>query len=210
MTVLEKTKCKIMADEIVKHLALSTPVYDALCAVPREYFTQMSHHAYRLDAMPIAGNQYLSSPLTVAKITELLELQNVDSVLEIGCGSGYQAAILAHIVRRVFSIERIDLLVKTAKHNFKQLDLFNINVKFDDGQAGWKQYAPYERILFSAYIKQVPDELFAQLAPGGILLAPMQIGDKQHLVKFRKEGEMITKEVGDECLFVPVLDGVEG
>lgn len=209
MTLLEKTKCKIMADEIRKHLELEDFIYNALCEVPREYFTQMSHHAYRLDAMPIAGKQYLSSPLTVAKITKMLDLKGVDSVLEIGCGSGYQAAILAKIVRRVFSIERLDVLVKTARSNFKQLKFSNINIKHDDGQSGWALYAPYDRVLLSAYIKQIPRILFDQMQPKGILVAPMQIGEKQHLVKFIKDGDKITQEIGEECLFVPILDGME-
>lgn len=207
MTILERTRCKIMADQVREKIEIDDSVYDALCAVPREYFTQMTSHAYRLDAVPIAANQYLSSPLTVAKITQLLELKGVDSILEIGCGSGYQAAILSRLVRRVFSIERIDLLVKTAKQNFKTLEFQNINVRSDDGQKGWAKYAPYERILFSAFLKEEPKELFAQLEDGGLLLAPMQIGDKQHICIFRKNKGQISKEIKEECLFVPILDG---
>lgn len=207
MTVLEKTKCKIMADEVAKHMKLTSWAYDALCSVPREYFTQIKQHAYRLDAMPIAQNQYLSSPLTVAKITQMLEPLGVDSVLEVGCGSGYQAAILSRLVRRVFGVERIDELVKTASKNFKLLNFSNINVRFDDGQAGWPLYAPYERILLSAFIKDIPKALFDQLADKGILVAPMLLKDEQRLVKFTKNGEAISKEIGDKCFFVPILDG---
>lgn len=207
MTILEKTKCKIMADEIAKHLQLEAGTYHALCSVAREHFTQMPQHAYRLDAMPIAANQYLSSPLTVAKITQFLKLDGVDSVLEIGCGSGYQAAILSKIVRRVFSVERILELVKTARMNFKKLDITNVNVRHDDGQFGWQKYAPYDRILLSAFIEEIPAVLFDQLEDGGYLVAPLKQGTKQYLARFRKKNKIITKELGDECLFVPILDG---
>jgi protein-L-isoaspartate(D-aspartate) O-methyltransferase len=119
-------------------------------------------------------NQWISSPLTVAKMTQYLEIDGIDSVLEIGCGSGYQAAILSKICRRIFTIERIDSLLKEAKNRFKKAKLNNIFTRFDDGQRGWREYAPYDRILFSATAKKIPKILFEQLADGGILLAPIE------------------------------------
>ncbi|MBT8343560.1 MAG: protein-L-isoaspartate(D-aspartate) O-methyltransferase, partial [Sulfurovum sp.] len=157
-----------------------------------------------------AASQWISSPLTVAKMTQHLELEGVDSVLEVGCGSGYQAAILSKICRRVFTIERIDELLKEAKSRFSSLEMHNIITRFDDGQRGWKQYAPFERILFSATAKEIPEVLFEQLAEGGILVAPVEEAENYHIItRYYKKNGRITSETIEQCLFVPVLDGTQ-
>ena len=144
--------------QIEKHFTLDEHVKEAFLEVDRESFvpSQFKHLAYQLDALPLAASQWISSPLTVAKMTQHLELKGVDSVLEVGCGSGYQAAILSKICRRVFTIERIDTLLKEAKSRFSELEMHNIITRFDDGQRGWKQYAPFERIRFSATPQEIP------------------------------------------------------
>ena len=114
MTALEKSKCTNMADEIGDILTLTPSLYKALCDTPREIFAPVTRHAYSLDAQPIGGNQWISSPLTVAKMTLALEAEDIDNALEIGCGSGYQAAILSHLAHRVFSVERIEKLASEA------------------------------------------------------------------------------------------------
>ncbi|HEY9190128.1 MAG TPA: protein-L-isoaspartate(D-aspartate) O-methyltransferase [Sulfurovum sp.] len=201
-----------LVEDIEKHFALEAHVKEAFLAVDREVFVpaQFRHLAYQLDALPLAASQWISSPLTVAKMTQHLELEGIDSVLEIGCGSGYQAAILSKICRRVFTIERIDELLKEAKSRFSALEMQNIITRFDDGQRGWKQYAPFERILFSATAKEVPEVLFEQLAEGGILLAPVEIAENYHLItRYYKKKGRITSESIEQCLFVPVLDGTQ-
>ena len=211
MTALEKSKCTNMADEIGDILTLTPPIYEALCNTPREIFAPVARRAYSLDAQPIGGNQWISSPLTVAKMTLALELNaDTDNVLEIGCGSGYQAAILSHLAHRVFSVERIEKLASEAKKRFEALKIHNVHVRFDDGNVGWKSYAPYDRILLSAAAQQVPQTLFNQLKNGGILVAPIKKDGKQFIVKFKKDarGE-ITQKALDECLFVPLLGGIE-
>ena len=211
MTALEKSKCVAMADEIGNILTLTPPLYKALCDTPREIFAPVAHRAYGLDAQPIGGNQWISSPLTVAKMTLALELNaDTDNVLEIGCGSGYQAAILSHLAHRVFSVERIEKLASEAKKRFEALKIHNVHVRFDDGNVGWKSYAPYDRILLSAAAQQVSQTLFNQLKNGGILVAPIKKDGKQFIVKFKKDarGE-ITQKALDECLFVPLLSGRE-
>ena len=211
MTALEKSKCVAMADEIGDILTLTPPLYKALCNTPREIFAPVAHRAYSLDAQPIGGNQWISSPLTVAKMTLALELNaDTDNVLEIGCGSGYQAAILSHLAHRVFSVERIEKLASEAKKRFEALKIHNVHVRFDDGNVGWKSYAPYDRILLSAAAQQVSQTLFNQLKNGGILVAPIKKDGKQFIVKFKKDasGE-ITQKTLDECLFVPLLSGRE-
>ena len=211
MTPLEQIKCKNLADAIADKVALTPALYDAIGSMPREIFVPVAAHAYGLDAQPIQGNQWISSPLTVAKMTLALELDaDTDNVLEIGCGSGYQAAILSRLAHRVFSVERIEKLASEAKKRFEALKIRNIHVRFDDGNVGWKSYAPYDRILFSAAAEQIPRALFNQLKNGGILVAPVKKGDGQFIVKFKKDasGE-ITQKTLDECLFVPLLSGRE-
>jgi len=198
--------------EIEKHFTLDTHVKEAFLAVDREIFVpnEFKHLAYQLEALPLAASQWISSPLTVAKMTQHLELDGVDSVLEVGCGSGYQAAILSKVCRRVFTIERIDELLKEAKGRFSKHEMHNIFTRFDDGQRGWKQYAPFERILFSATAKEVPEVLFEQLAEGGILIAPVEQSKDYHLLtRYYKRNGRITSESIEQCLFVPVLDGTQ-
>jgi len=198
--------------EVEKHFPLEDYVKDAFLSVDREAFvpTQFKHLSYNLDALPLAAQQWISSPLTVAKMTQHLELDSVDSVLEIGCGSGYQAAILSKICRRVFTIERIDTLLKEAKSRFNELEIHNVFTRFDDGQRGWKQYAPFERILFSATAKEIPEVLFEQLAEGGILIAPVEQSENYHIItRYYKKNGRITSEAIEQCLFVPVLDGTQ-
>ncbi len=200
-----------MAEEIEKIFPLTERVKEAIAATPRELFVPKGFEriAYNLDALPIAGSQFISSPLTVAKMTEYLAPIGTDKVLEIGCGSGYQAAVLSHLFRGVFTIERIERLVLEAKRRFRALGYQNIHVRTDDGQNGWIQYAPYDRILFSATAKEIPPRIFSQLADEGILVAPMQIKEKQIITRFYKQGDRIKSEELEECDFVPVLNGVE-
>lgn len=204
-------KNKKMADEIVKICTINDDIYKAFCHSERELFVPQgfSAHAYKLDALPLAGNQWISSPLTVAKMTQALTCKGADSVLEIGCGSGYQALILSKLIRRVFTIERIERLLKEAKERFKTLKISSIHTRFDDGQNGWREFAPYDRILFSASIPEVPQRIFDQLKIGGILVAPIEKIDKQIITRFTKTEAGMIKEELDDCLFVPVKDGRE-
>lgn len=203
-----------MVDEIDKEFALEPYVKKAFLEVDRGAFVAngFKHLAYKLDALPMQAEQWISSPLTVAKMTQHLELKGVDSVLEIGCGSGYQAAILSRLVRRVFTIERIDPLLREAKERFRALEINNVFTRYDDGQRGWKEYAPYERIIFSATTDKVPQSLFDQLAEGGILIAPInQEGGNQLITRYYKRaGHITSSEAIDSCRFVPVLNGTKG
>ena len=207
-TELELRQCKKMADEIAENFPINEALFKAFCSVPREIFCSLKVQAYKLEASPMML-QWLSSPLTVAKMTMALDFDEADSVLEVGCGSGYQAAILSKVIRRVFTIERIEKLANGAKRTFKELELNNIFVLHADGQLGWARYAPYDRILFSAYAQNIPQALFEQLNENGILVAPVLDKSKQFITKFTKTANGIRKEVLDECLFVPILDGKE-
>ncbi len=204
-------KCEELAREINSVFPLSPEVQKAIGATQREIFVPIGfkHHAYKLDALPLSQNQWISSPLTVAKMTEALIPQGADSVLEIGCGSGYQAAVLSKLFRRVFTIERIEKLLLEAKERFAKLSLSNINTRFDDGNRGWKSYAPYDRILFSASAPQAPVHLFDQLQDGGILVAPIEENGQQIITRYIKNGTKIKVQRLESCLFVPVKNGVQ-
>ncbi len=198
-----------MVEEIEKKFKLYPYVKKAFLEINRKEFVPIGfgHIAYQLDALPMQKNQWISSPLTVAKMTQYLEIEDADSVLEIGCGSGYQAAILSKLCRRVFTIERIDTLLKKAKERFRKEKINNIFTRFDDGQRGWKEFAPYDRILFSATATKIPNILFEQLADGGILLAPIENNGLQIITKYYKKNGKITLEEIEPCRFVPILDG---
>ncbi len=205
------TKTARLAQECNERFSISDDVKEAISKTNREAVVPAGfrHNAYKLDALPLGSAQWISSPLTVAKMTEYLEPKGADRVLEVGCGSGYQAAVLSHLFRGVFTIERIEPLMIEAKSRFRQLNINNIHTRTDDGQNGWIQYAPYDRILFSATAKEIPQKLFEQLSEGGVLVAPMQKGSKQIITRFRKIGNSLEEEELEECDFVPILDGVQ-
>jgi len=205
------TKTARMAEEIEKIFPISLEIKEAIANTNREAFVPagFKHNAYKLDALPIGAAQYISSPLTVAKMTEYIFPRGADRILEVGCGSGYQAAVLSQLFRGVFTIERIEPLILEAKQRFRDLSIHNIHTRTDDGQNGWIQYAPYDRILFSATAKEIPAKLFEQLADGGILVAPVEKDGKQVITRFIKNGTRIEEEELEDCDFVPILDGVQ-
>lgn len=211
MSNLLAIRQKKLLDELLKHEKLDDYILRAFFEIDRTYFVPKGFGATanKLNALPLKSEQWISSPLTVAKMTKALEPKGADSVLEIGCGSGYQAAILSRLFRRVFSIERIEVLLFEARAAFRELGILNVNIKLDDGLNGWPEFAKFDRILFSASIDEIPQNIFDQLSDDdGILVSPITKGDKQIITKFRKNKYMIVQEEIEECLFVPVLRGV--
>jgi len=201
-----------MVEKLDKVFPLDEKIKKAFLEIDRKEFVPigLSFKAYNIDALPLANDSTISSPLTVAKMTTYLEIdKNVDSVLEIGCGSGYQAAILAKLIRRVFAVERIGSLVKEAKERYKRLKIYNVNLKHDDGQIGWKNYAPFDRILFSATAEEVPQGLFEQLNDGGILVAPILYNGEEVIMQFKKQNGRIIKKQLEKASFVPIKKGKE-
>ncbi len=203
-------KIETMINKIDSIFKLEPHVKEAMLSVDREIFVPeiFKHLAYRLDALPMDGEQWISSPLTVAKMTQYLEPNIPEGrVLEIGCGSGYQAAILSKLFKRVFTIERINKLLQEAKQRFRDLNIKNILTRYDDGTKGWDAFAPFDRILFSASPQEIPQVIFDQLADGGILLAPVNSDGLQMITRYYKRNGVVTHEVIEVCQFVPVITG---
>lgn len=194
------------ASQLSGQVQLTPKVKKAFEQIDRALFVPAGLSSYALDALPMGASQWISSPITVAKMTMALESETGDSVLEIGCGSGYQAAILGKLFRRVFTVERIERLLNEARGRFKKLGSINIHTKLGDGHEGWSEHAPFDRILLSCEIGEIPQTLFDQLEPNGILVAPVN----GKITKYRKynSGRVIKEEL-DSCTFVPMLKGVE-
>ncbi|PAF50295.1 protein-L-isoaspartate O-methyltransferase [Helicobacter sp. 13S00401-1] len=192
-------------------------VLSAIKNVNREVFIPdaLKHKAFSVDALPLGSEQWISSPLTVAKMSNYLmgydvkdALSKPDNVLEVGLGSGYQACVLSKLIRRVFSIERIETLYNEARTRIARLNIMNVNVRLGDGNLGWSNFAPFDRILLSACATKIPPVLFSQLAEGGILVAPLQKGNKQVISRFIKKDSILKEEELEACEFVPLLSGV--
>ena len=198
-----------MVAKIDSEFPLEKRVKSALLSVDRELFVPQifKHLSYSLDALPMQEEQWISSPLTVAKMTQYLEPTGSGRVLEIGCGSGYQAAVLSKVFDKVFTVERIESLLTEARGRFRELRIMNINSKFDDGNRGWDSFAPFDRILFSASPELITDAIFDQLAEGGIMVAPVNNQGLQMITRFYKRNGEITEELIEQCEFVPVVDG---
>ena len=187
-----------------------THVLSAIEKTPREIFIpdNFRNQAYENIALPIGDNQTISQPYIVALMTQSLKLQKKHKVLEIGTGSGYQSSILSLLARRVYTIERIKSLHVKAETNFKELKLTNIVTKHADGNLGWKEQIPFDRIIFTAAINEISNNFFNHIDDNGIIVAPIVSSSKQILKKFTKKNDAILTEVLAEVLFVPNLKGV--
>jgi len=187
-------------------------VLDVMTRVPRHRFVDpaLQSRAYGDHALPIGAGQTISQPYMVALMTEALQLSGGEKVLEIGTGSGYQTAVLAEFTQRLFTIERSPELARSAAAKLSELGYGNVILKTGDGTLGWPEHAPYDRIVVTAGAPEIPPTLFAQLAPGGILVIPVGGRDVQTLeVMVKKgDGEALSKRL-IECAFVPLL-GREG
>lgn len=176
--------------------------------LPRHLFVPaaLRSQAYNDNALPISAGQTISQPYIVARMTELLELQGNEKVLEIGSGSGYQTAVLASLARRVFAIERLPDLAAEADERVRSIGYTNVNLKVADGTAGWDTYKPYDAILVAAGGPEIPEPLIDQLKIGGRLVVP--VGDdqrRQDLIRVtRTEDGYRTQNFGP-CAFVPLI-----
>ncbi|SDU22214.1 protein-L-isoaspartate(D-aspartate) O-methyltransferase [Pseudomonas pohangensis] len=190
---------------------LSSPqVLEVIRRTPRHLFVDeaLAHRAYEDTALPIGHNQTISQPYMVGRMTELLLAGGpLDKVLEIGTGCGYQTAVLAQLVERVFTVERIQSLQDRAKERLAELKLRNVVYRWGDGWEGWPALAPYNGIMVTAAARDVPQALLDQLAPGGRLVIPVGAGEVQDLLLIVREENGYSRHVLDSVRFVPLLNG---
>lgn len=186
-------------------------VLAAMAALPRELFVpaSLSHHAYEDYALEIGEGQTISQPSVVARITELAAVRSTDRVLEIGTGSGYQAAVLAHLARFVFTVERIPRLAEAARARLVASGLRNVTVQVMDGSLGWRAQAPFDAIVVSAAAPAVPTALKEQLADEGRLVLPVGDLQRQELIRIVRRGGQYDESRHGAAGFVPLV-GREG
>lgn len=186
-------------------------VLQAMRDTPRHIFVDeaLASRAYEETALPIGHGQTISQPYTVARMTEaLIEGGRPEMVLEIGTGSGYQCAILAQLVRRVYSIERISVLLDQARLRLRELGLRNIRLKHSDGGVGLPEYAPFDAILVTAAPAGLPQTLLEQLAVGGRLVIPIQSNNGQIMVRVTRTSDGFQQEHLESVNFVPLMGGM--
>ncbi len=186
-------------------------VLDALEAIPRDLFVPriFEERAWEDSALPIACGQTISQPFIVGLMTQALQLEGRHRVLEIGTGSGYQTAVLARLVRYVYTIERYRTLMTEAEARLKELGFGNVITRFSDGGEGWPEQAPFDRIIVTAAAAEEPRKLLSQLKPNGVLVAPIGRGQVQSLRRYTADGEGgFRMDELCEVRFVPLLDGV--
>ncbi len=185
-------------------------VLDRIRNVPRHIFVDeaLGSRAYEDTALPIGFGQTISQPYIVARMSAaLLEGGPLGSVLEVGTGCGYQTAVLAPLVERLFTIERIGGLLERAKERLKELDIRNVKFHHGDGTQGWKSQAPFDGILVAAAPLVVPPALLRQLAPGGRLIVPVGPEGEQELMRFTRREQGVLHESLGRVAFVPLLGG---
>lgn len=186
-------------------------VFAAMLETPRHWFVDeaLASRAYEDTALPIGFGQTLSQPHVVAWMSAALLAGGPRArVLEIGTGSGYQAAVLARLVERVYSVERIARLLDLARERIRALGLTNVRLKYDDGVLGWPRYAPFDAIMITAAAGKIPEVLIEQLAIGGRLLAPVGDNGGQELIQLDRRAYGIERRSLGPVSFVPLLGGV--
>jgi protein-L-isoaspartate(D-aspartate) O-methyltransferase len=186
-------------------------VLKAVESIPRELFVPATFQdrAYENIPLPIGRAQTISQPFIVALMTQMLQVEDKHCVLEIGTGSGYQAAVLSRLCRRVFTLERHQTLLQEAQKRFAALRIHNVTSRFGDGTKGWPEAAPYDRIIVTAAAPELPLRLVAQLRDGGVMIAPVGPERRdQRLVRIRRKGDGHDVEELGEVRFVPLVRGL--
>lgn len=200
-----------MLDRLRQQGIRNEAVLEVMLNTPRHLFveTGFAERAYEDTALPIGQGQTISQPYSVARMTELLlEHGRPENVLEVGTGCGYQTAVLASLVKKVSTVERILPLQQRAKDLLWSLKFRNIRFKHSDGGWGWPEYAPYDGILVTAAAAEVPEALLKQLAPGGVMVMPVGSGRDQMLQRIVHHGDEFTVENIEPATFVPLLAGL--
>lgn len=198
----------IMVENQMRARGIEAPrVLDAMRRVPRHVFVPPNLRSSAYDDRPldIGHGQTISQPYIVAHMTELLRLLPTDKVLEVGTGSGYQAAVLALLAREVITVERFEPLAKAAALRLRSLGARNVRVEVGDGTLGWRAHAPYDAILVAAAAPHLPEALMDQLAVGGRLVCPVGGAQGQIMMRITRREEGFHAEEGIMCMFVPLI-----
>ncbi len=199
-----------LVERLRRHGIRSAAVLEQIRNVPRHLFVDeaLASRAYEDTALPIGHGQTISQPYVVARMTEsLLDGFDGESVLEIGTGCGYQTAVLAPLVKRVFTVERIRELYRRAQQRLRELDIYNVQFRLGDGWQGWPKHAPYDGILVAAAAPEVPQRLLEQLAPGGRLVMPVGPSGCQDLVLVSHREDRYEQVSLGAVSFVPLVKG---
>jgi len=201
-------------DRLVDRLAAqgirSRPVLERIRNVPRHLFVDeaLASRAYEDTALPIGQGQTISQPYVVARMTEsLLEDFQGERILEIGTGCGYQTAVLAPLVKEVFTVERIPELLRRSRQRLHDLDIYNVRFRLGDGWEGWHKYAPYDGIIVAAAAHELPPKLLEQLAPGGRLVIPVGPPGRQELCRITRKDDHYERSTLGAVSFVPLVQG---
>jgi protein-L-isoaspartate(D-aspartate) O-methyltransferase len=199
---------RMVEEQLVARGIRDPRVLEAMATVPRHLFLEpgLEQRAYGDHALPTAEGQTISQPFMVARMLEVAELEPHHRVLEIGTGSGYQSALLARLVERVFSIERIAHLLRAAQERLQRLGITNVVLRHGDGSLGWQEFSPYDRVLVAAAAPRVPDALREQLSERGLLVIPVGGSQVQYLEVWHRasDGRWERRRHG-ECRFVPLV-----
>lgn len=203
----EDERLAMIGEQLQRRNVHDARVLEAMAAVPRHRFVppQLTEHAYADNALPIGEGQTISQPFIVALTAAALHLDSNDRVLEIGTGSGYAAAVLAHLVVEVWSVERVRLLAMSAKQLLDELGYHNVHVGIGDGTSGWPDHAPYNAVAVAAAAPTVPQLLLDQLAPGGRLVLPVGTRDDQHMLRIVRTAQGFTQQNLGPVRFVPLV-----
>ena len=202
-------RMKMVEDQILKRGAVSSKVVKAFLNVPRHYFvpSDIRKMAYEDSPLPIGLDQTISQPYIVALMTEFLEVKKNHKVLEVGTGSGYQTAILNELSKSIYSVEIREEFSMKVQTLFDKMDIKGVQFKVGDGSHGWKEEAPFDRIIVTAAPKKVPEELLKQLAPSGKMIIPLG-DDFQNLFLFEKNSKSeLTQKLLLPVVFVPMVQG---
>ena len=199
-----------LADRLKNHGIRSSAVLEQIRNVPRHLFVDeaLASRSYEDTALPIGHGQTISQPYVVAKMTEALLAEFAgDKVLEIGTGCGYQTAMLAPLVKEIYTVERIPELLRKAKQRLRQLDIYNVRFRLGDGWEGWPKYAPYDGIIVAAAAAELPQKLLDQIAPGGRLIMPVGPSGAQELTMVLRCDDHFEQVSLGSVSFVPLVKG---
>ena len=199
-----------LVNRLKEHGIRSTAVLEQIRNVPRHLFVDeaLASRAYEDTALPIGLGQTISQPYIVARMTEaLLDNFEGDKVLEIGTGCGYQTAVLAPLVKEIYTVERIPELLRKTKQRLRELDIYNVRFRPGDGWEGWAKYGPYDGILVAAAASELPQKLLEQLSPGGRLIMPVGPPGRQDLIMVTRRDDHYEQVSLGAVSFVPLVKG---